>query len=149
MRAVVQRVKKASVSVDGSIVSEIEKGLLVFLGVGQDDNNDDLEYLVDKIIGLRIFEDDDEKMNLSLSDIDGQLLVVSQFTLYGDARKGRRPSFSASGSPEIGEKFYKSFIEKAKLKNVDTKEGVFGAHMEIDSINDGPVTILLDSKKNF
>ncbi len=149
MRAIVQRVQQASVNVDGKRVSEIKEGLLVFLGVGKDDSQTDLDYLLDKIINLRIFEDDNEKMNLSLWDINGELLVVSQFTLYGDVRKGRRPSFSESASPEVGEKLYKSFIEKAKLKKIKTQAGIFGAHMKIDLINDGPVTILLDSKKNF
>ena len=149
MRAVVQRVMEASITVDGKKISEINKGLLVFLGVGKEDSDPDLEYLVDKITGLRIFEDENEKMNLSLLDIEGELLVVSQFTLYGDARKGKRPSFSNSGSPEIGEKFYKLFIEKCKGKSIKTKEGIFGADMKIGLINDGPVTILLDSKRSF
>lgn len=149
MRAIVQRVQEASVNIDEKIVSEINQGLLVFLGIGKEDEEKDLEYLLDKIINLRIFEDDNEKMNLSISDIDGELLVVSQFTLYGDVRKGRRPSFSESAAPEIGEIFYKSFIEKAKLKKIKTQAGVFGAHMKIDLINDGPVTILLDSEKKF
>lgn len=149
MRAVVQRVKEASVTVDGKRISEIKSGLLVFLGVEKQDEEIDLEYLVDKVLGLRIFQDEDEKMNLSLLDIKGELLVVSQFTLYGDVRKGKRPSFSSAALPEIGERFYKQFIEKSKLMGVKTKEGIFGADMKVNLLNDGPVTILLDSKKGF
>ena len=149
MRAVVQRVKEASVTVDCKKVSEIKVGLLVFLGIGKEDTEIDLIYLVDKVLGLRIFQDEDEKMNLSLLDIKGELLVVSQFTLYGDVRKGKRPSFSSSASPDIGEKFYKQFIEKVKLRGVKTQEGIFGADMKVELLNDGPVTILLDSKKCF
>lgn len=149
MRAVVQRVKKGSVTVDGKIVSRIKAGILVFLGVGKEDTEADLKYLVNKILGLRIFEDEAEKMNLSLLDIEGELLVVSQFTLYGDVRKGKRPSFSEAAYPEIGEKFYRDFIYEAKAMGVKTKEGIFGADMEVDLLNDGPVTILVDSKKDF
>lgn len=149
MRAVVQRVKRASVSVDDKKISQIGKGILVFLGVGKEDDMVDLEYLVDKVLGLRIFEDENEKMNLSLVDIEGELLVISQFTIYGDVRKGRRPSFTGAGSPEIGEEFYKLFVEKAKQKGIKTQEGKFGANMQVDLLNDGPVTILLDSKKGF
>lgn len=149
MRAIVQRVNKASVTVDDKKVSEISKGLLVFLGIGKEDATSDLEYLVDKVLGLRIFEDHDKKMNFSLLDINGELLVVSQFTLYGDVRKGRRPSFSDSADQELGEKFYRLFIEKARSENILVKEGIFGADMKVSLLNDGPVTILLDSKKVF
>lgn len=149
MRAIVQRVKEASVTVDEKKVSEISGGLLVFLGVGKEDSESDLEYLLDKVLGLRIFEDADKKMNLSLLDTDRELLVVSQFTLYGDVRKGRRPSFSESAAPELGEKFYRLFIERAKDKNLVVKEGIFGADMKVSLLNNGPVTILLDSKKVF
>lgn len=149
MRAIVQRVKEASVTVDEKKVSEISRGLLVFLGVGKEDSKSDLEYLVDKVLGLRIFEDADKKMNRSLLDINGELLVVSQFTLYGDVRKGRRPSFSESAAPDLGEKLYRLFIERAKNKNIEVKEGIFGADMKVNLLNDGPVTILLDSKKVF
>lgn len=149
MRAVVQRVKRASVTVDEKRISEIKSGLLVFLGIGKEDDEIDLQYLVDKVLGLRVFQDEHEKMNLSLLDIKGELLVVSQFTLYGDVRKGKRPSFSSSASPEMGKKFYRQFIEKCKLRNVETKEGIFGADMKVNLLNDGPVTILLDSKKCF
>lgn len=149
MRAVVQRVSESKVKVEGNIVGEISKGLLVFLGVGEDDNNDDLEYMVEKILGLRIFGDEEDKMNLSLLDIRGEILVVSQFTLYGDVRKGRRPSFSTSASPEIAESLYNQFIEKCKERGIETKKGIFGANMEVSLKNQGPVTILIDSKKTF
>ena len=149
MRAVVQRVSEANVKVDGNIVGEIDKGLLVFLGVGEEDNNDDLEYMVGKILGLRIFEDDKGKMNLSLEDIQGELLIVSQFTLYGDVRKGRRPSFSTSADPKIAENMYEQFIKKCKEKGIKTEKGIFGADMEVRLTNQGPVTILIDSKKVF
>jgi D-tyrosyl-tRNA(Tyr) deacylase len=149
MRAVVQRVLDADVKVNGNIVGQINKGLLVFLGVGEDDDNTDLEYMVDKILGLRIFEDDNGKMNLSLMDTHGEILIVSQFTLYGDVRKGKRPSFSTSAHPKIAENMYNEFIEKCKEKGLKTEVGVFGAHMEVGLTNDGPVTILIDSKKTF
>ncbi|NLJ98769.1 MAG: D-tyrosyl-tRNA(Tyr) deacylase [Tissierellia bacterium] len=149
MRAVVQRVSEANVKVDGNIVGEIDKGLLVFLGVGEEDNNDDLEYMVGKILGLRIFEDENGKMNLSLEDIQGELLIVSQFTLYGDVRKGRRPSFSTSADPKIAENMYEQFIKKCKEKGIKTEKGIFGADMEVRLTNQGPVTILIDSKKVF
>lgn len=149
MRAVVQRVSESKVKVKGNIVGEINKGLLVFLGVGEDDNSGDLEYMVDKILGLRIFEDDQGKMNLSLLDIKGEILVVSQFTLYGDVRKGRRPSFSTSASPEIAENIYNEFIGKCKEKGIKTEKGIFGENMEVGLKNQGPVTILIDSKKIF
>jgi len=149
MRAVVQRVKKASVTVDENVVGKINKGLLVFLGVGQEDNPKDLEYMVNKIIGLRIFQDDKDKMNLSLENIDGEILIVSQFTLYVDVRKGRRPSFTKSASPDIGEKLYNEFIERVKSKGIKAEKGIFGADMDVDLVNDGPVTILLDSDRKF
>lgn len=149
MRAVVQRVRNASVTVDNSIVGRISKGLLVFLGVGEGDDESDLSYLIDKIIGLRIFQDDNDKMNLSLLDIEGELLVISQFTLYGDVRKGKRPSFTKSAHPEIGETLYKEFISRAKNSGLKVESGIFGAHMDVELLNDGPVTILLDSKKDF
>lgn len=149
MRAVVQRVDEAAVVVDGKTIGSINKGLLVLLGVGEEDNEKDLDYLVDKILGLRIFQDENDKMNLSLMDVKGELLVVSQFTLYGDARKGKRPSFSSASTPDIGNKYYKEFVKKARGFGVETQTGVFGAHMEVKLINNGPVTILLDSKKSF
>ncbi len=149
MRGVVQRVSSASVKVDGKIVGDINKGLLVFLGVGKEDSEKDLDYLVEKTLGLRIFEDENEKMNLSLTDIGGELLVISQFTLYGDARKGKRPSFTDSGDPKVGQEMYEKFIEKAGSFGIKVEKGIFGAHMEVSLVNDGPVTILLDSKKVF
>lgn len=149
MRAVVQRVSESNVIVEKNIVGEIGRGLLVFLGVGEDDGNDDLEYMVEKILNLRIFEDDKGKMNLSLLDINGDILIVSQFTLYGDVRKGRRPSFSTSAHPEIAEKIYDQFVEKCREKGVKTEKGIFGENMEVGLTNQGPVTILIDSKKTF
>jgi D-tyrosyl-tRNA(Tyr) deacylase len=149
MRAVVQRVKEAGVKVDNKIVGRISKGLLVFLGVGEEDSEIDLNYLVHKILGLRIFQDENDKMNLSVLDIDGEILVISQFTLYGDVRKGKRPSFIKSAHPEIGNRFYEEFITKINESGVKVESGKFGAHMDIDLINDGPVTILIDSNKDF
>jgi len=149
MRAVLQRVSHASVGVDGEIKGKIGKGLLVFLAVCDEDTEKDLIYLVDKITGLRIFEDEDEKMNLSLEDIKGEMLVISQFTLYGDCRKGKRPSFTSAGKPDYAEKMYEKFIECIKEKGIYTQSGVFGADMKVELLNDGPVTILLDSKKLF
>ncbi len=149
MRAVVQRVKHASVHVAGDEVSRIHKGHLVFLGVEEGDTQQDLEYLVEKIVKLRVFEDLEEKMNLSLLDVDGELLVVSQFTLCGDCRKGRRPSFSSAAAPDIAEELFEKFCTLASQMGLNVKKGVFGAHMDVELINDGPVTILLDSKKTF
>lgn len=126
MRAVVQRVARASVTVEEEIVGEISKGLLVLLGVGEEDEDKDLEYMVDKILGLRIFEDEKGKMNLSLLDIGGELLVVSQFTLYGDVRRGKRPSFTSSAHPEMAEKMYEEFIIKCKEKGIKTEKGILG-----------------------
>lgn len=149
MRAVVQRVKEASCTVDGKKVGEIDKGIVLFLGIGQGDEEKDLNYLVEKVLGLRIFSDDEGKMNLSLEDIEGEILIISQFTLYGDVRKGKRPSFTRSSSPELGEKYYNKFIEEVRNMGVKAETGVFGADMDIELINDGPVTILLDSEKIF
>lgn len=149
MRVVVQRVTEASVTVDNKVVGKIGNGLLVLLGVGEEDNDSDLEYLFEKIIGLRIFQDENDKMNLSLLDVKGQLLVISQFTLYGDVRKGKRPSFTKSAHPKIGERYYEEFIRKAEEKGIYTQRGIFGAHMDVQLVNNGPVTILLDSKKDF
>jgi len=149
MRAVIQRVTEAEVQVNKQIVGKINKGLLILLGVEKGDEKKDLKYMQDKICNLRIFEDENEKMNLSLKDIDGELLIVPQFTLYGDARKGRRPSFIKAESPEIAEEYYGKLIKNCKncIKNV--QGGSFGAGMKVHLINDGPVTILLDSKKIF
>ncbi|QIB26531.1 D-aminoacyl-tRNA deacylase [Caloranaerobacter azorensis] len=149
MRAVVQRVTKASVSIEGVVVGSINKGLLVLLGVGQDDNEKDLDYLCDKIANLRIFEDENGKMNKSLVDINGELLVVSQFTLYGDVRKGRRPNFMNAAEPKKAESMYLEFVNRTREKGIKVETGRFGEHMHVELINDGPVTILLDSKKIF
>lgn len=144
-----QRVSKASVTVDNKVVGEIGKGIVVLLGIGEDDNQKDLEYLVDKVLGLRIFQDEDDKMNLSLLDIEGELLVISQFTLYGDVRKGKRPSFTASAHPDIAEKIYLEFINKCINSGIKTEKGIFGANMEVNLVNNGPVTIMIDSEKTF
>lgn len=149
MRAVVQRVKKSQVVVNGTVVGSINKGILVLLGVGREDTEEDLKWLVDKVVNLRIFEDDEGKMNKSVKDVNGEILVVSQFTLYGDCRRGRRPSFTQAAPPEKGKLFYEKFIELLKEEKVKVENGVFGAKMEVHLINDGPVTILIDSKKIF
>ena len=149
MRAVVQRVTSSKVVVDGKIVGSINKGINVLIGISCDDNEEDLKYIRDKIINLRIFEDENFKMNKSLMDIGGEILVISQFTLYGDCRKGRRPSFSSAARPEVATKLYEEFIEKARKEGIVTKTGQFGAHMMVDLTNDGPVTILLESNRDF
>ena len=149
MRAVVQRVSSSKVTVDGEVTGEINKGLLVLLGVTHEDTSKDVDYIIDKVLNLRIFEDENEKMNLSLKDVGGELLVVSQFTLYGDCRKGRRPSFSSAARPEVATKLYEEFIEKARKEGIVTKTGQFGSHMMVDLTNDGPVTILLESNRDF
>ncbi len=149
MRLVVQRVKEARVKVRAEKISEIGEGLLVFLGVGREDSPADVEYLVDKVLNLRIFSDDQGKFNLSLLETGRTLLVVSQFTLWGDCRKGRRPSFSESAPPSVAEPLYDLFIEKAGAKGVPVAGGRFQEMMEVYLVNDGPVTLLLDSKKNF
>ena len=149
MRSVIQRVSYASVKVDGEIIGKIEKGLLILLGVCDEDTEKDLVYMVDKITGLRIFEDEEEKMNLSVEDIGGELLVVSQFTLFGDCRKGKRPSFSSAGNPDYANEMYEKFIKLLKEKNLKVESGRFGADMKVELLNDGPVTLLIDSKKIF
>ena len=149
MRAVIQRVSSAKVSVDGEVISSISKGLLVLLGVAEDDAETDARYLADKTAHLRIFEDDAEKMNLSVIDINGEILVVSQFTLYGDCRKGRRPSFTDAARPPKAGALYETYVSVLSDMGLNPKSGVFQAHMEVELINDGPVTILLDSKKTF
>ena len=149
MRAILQRVLNASVKVDGKTIGEIEKGLLVFLGVGEGDTEKDLKYIADKCIGLRIFSDEEDKMNLSLTDVGGQMLVISQFTLYGDCRKGRRPSFTSSMEPIKAKEMYESFIKYIEQSGVKTEHGEFGADMKVELINDGPVTLMLDSTKSF
>jgi len=142
-------VHRAKVFVNNEIVGSIERGLLVFLGVGKNDTQADVEWICDKIANLRVFEDNDGKMNLSVTQVRGEILVISQFTLYGDCRHGRRPSFSDAASPDLGQVFYRSFVEVMKSKIEKVSEGVFGAHMEIEALNDGPVTLLLDSERRF
>lgn len=149
MRAVIQRVKSASVTVEGKVVSEINKGLLVFLGVAQEDTPDAVDYMASKIANLRIFEDDEGLMNLSVLDVGGEALVVSQFTLYGDCRKGRRPSFIDAARPEKADPLYQAFMDEISRLGVPVKAGIFQAMMDVELINDGPVTILLDSDKLF
>ena len=149
MRAVIQRVSQAEVKVDNQIIGKINAGLLILLGVEKQDSDEDLRYLYDKITNLRIFEDKQGKMNLSIRDIQGQLLVVSQFTLYADCRKGRRPSFENAASPETARMYYENFVELAKEDGFKTETGQFQAHMSVMLYNDGPVTIMLDSKKIF
>ena len=149
MRACVQRVSQASVRVDNEVVGEIARGLLVLLGVSDDDSEQDARQLAHKICGLRVFEDDEQKMNRSLEDIRGALLVVSQFTLLGDCRKGRRPSFVKAAPPELAERLYDTFVAAVGVRGVRVETGRFRTHMDVASVNDGPVTLLLDSKKLF
>ena len=149
MRAVIQRVKAASVSIEGKIISSIDMGLLILVGFHRDDKISDSDYIINKSIGLRIFEDAKGLMNLSVSDIGGEILVVSQFTLYGDSRAGKRPSFSTSMPSDEAAGFYDSFIKRFKESFDSLKCGVFGADMDVELINSGPVTILLDSSKIF
>ncbi len=149
MRVVLQRVSRARVLVEGKIVGKIGKGILVLLGVADEDSEKDAVYLLEKTLNLRIFEDDADKMNLSLLDITGELLVVSQFTLYGDARKGRRPSFIKAAAPEKANRLYEFFIAEATKQIEKVATGRFQAMMDVELVNDGPVTILLDSDKLF
>ena len=149
MRAVVQRVKCASVSVGGEMAGAIGLGFMVLLGVSRHDSEKDAQYIADKICGLRVFNDEAGKFNLSLDDVKGSVLVVSQFTLYGDARAGRRPSFTEAAGADLGERLYELTIEKLRAKGLEVRSGVFGASMEVSLVNDGPVTILLDSSKAF
>jgi D-tyrosyl-tRNA(Tyr) deacylase len=149
MRAIVQRVSQASVVVDDKMVGEIATGVLILLGVGRQDQAADADYLADKILNLRIFPDEQGKMNLSLFDIKGEMLVISQFTLYGDARKGRRPSYIDAAEPQKAKELYEYFVEQVRGQNVGVETGIFQAMMQVKLINDGPVTILLDSQKNF
>jgi len=149
VRAVVQRVSQAKVTVDGEITGEIRKGIVVLLGIGQDDTEKDIQYLSDKIVNLRIFEDENGKMNISLLDIEGELLIVSQFTLYGDCRKGKRPSYDKAARPENAEALYDKFVEACRKYDIKVETGKFQAMMMVEIHNDGPVTLLLDSKKEF
>lgn len=149
MRAVVQRVSSSSVSVDGKITGKIARGLMVLVGVENGDTQKDAEYISSKVAGLRIFEDENDKMNLSVKDVGGEILAVSQFTLLGDVRKGKRPSFTQAARPEEAKALYRKFIELMEAEGLHVEEGVFQADMMLDIRNDGPVTILLDSNKKF
>ncbi|RKU36063.1 D-tyrosyl-tRNA(Tyr) deacylase [Candidatus Poribacteria bacterium] len=149
MRAVIQRVKAASVKVEGKLVSEIGAGVLIFLGVAHEDSETEIAYIANKVANLRIFEDEEGKMNRSLLDTGGAALVVSQFTLYGDCRKGRRPSFIKAARPELANALYEQFITALEQQGIPTQGGTFQAMMDVALINDGPVTILLDSDKVF
>ena len=149
MRAVVQRVSRAGVTVDGNTVGSIGAGLLVLLGVAETDQTPAADYLAEKVLGLRIFEDSAGKMNLSLRETGGALLVVSQFTLYGDVRRGRRPSFDDAARPEKAEQLYQHFVQRVRNEGVRCETGRFQAMMQVELVNDGPVTILLDSEKTF
>ena len=149
MRAVVQRVTRAKVTVADEVTGEIEKGLVVLLGVARDDTRADVDYMAAKIAALRIFDDDDDKMNLSVRDVSGALLVVSQFTLYGDVRRGLRPSWVDAAAPEVAEALYEFFIAESRKVLGKVECGRFGAMMQVELVNDGPVTILLDSRKAF
>ncbi|NLP25752.1 MAG: D-tyrosyl-tRNA(Tyr) deacylase [Clostridiales bacterium] len=144
MKIVLQRVQKASVTVDNEIVGKIDKGYLVLLGVGQDDTKEDIPFLVRKMINLRIFSDENDKINLSLKDVNGSVLIVSQFTLYADCRKGNRPNFIMAGNPKLAEELYELFIEECKKYTPIVKKGVFGADMKVELINDGPFTVILE-----
>jgi D-tyrosyl-tRNA(Tyr) deacylase len=149
MRAVVQRATRARVTVDAQVVGEIGKGLVVLLGVARDDTKLDAAYLVEKITALRIFEDDEGKMNLSVKEVNGGVIVVSQFTLYGDVRRGLRPSWIEAASPEVAEPLYEFFVRQMRAAVDEVATGSFRARMQVELVNDGPVTILLDSKKLF
>ncbi|MCH8830734.1 MAG: D-tyrosyl-tRNA(Tyr) deacylase [Planctomycetes bacterium] len=149
MRAVIQRVARASVTVDNELVGEIQQGMLVLLGVAVDDGQDDVIALAEKVAGLRIFEDDEGKMNLNLKQTGGKILLVSQFTLMGDCRKGRRPSFIAAAKPEIAAALYGSFAVELKGWGIEVQTGRFREQMQVELVNDGPVTLLLDSRKQF
>ena len=149
MRAVVQRVSRASVNVGDEVAGEIGQGLLLLLGVGEDDTEADADYLAAKVAGLRIFEDDAGKMNLCVTDVAGAILAVSQFTLFGDVRRGKRPSFDAAARPERARELYQYFVERIRQNGLRCETGRFQAMMQVELVNEGPVTILLDSKKTF
>lgn len=147
MRAVVQRATKGSVEIEGKVVGSIGKGLVVLLGVSENDTMEDVNYTAEKVLNLRVFDDEEGKMNYSLLDVKGELLVVSQFTLYGDCRKGRRPNYMAAAKPEKADELYNEFVKMCKVQQVKTETGVFQADMQVNIINDGPVTIIIDSEK--
>lgn len=146
MRVVLQRVKQASVTVDGEVVGKINKGVMLLVGITHDDTLEDVAYLADKVVNLRIFEDESEKMNDSLLDVGGQVLSVSQFTLYGDCRKGRRPNFMAAAKPDVANELYEAFNQQLRDKGVIVETGMFGEMMDVSLINDGPVTLIVESK---
>ena len=149
MRAVIQRVEKASVSVEGEIRGQVGAGFLVLIGVEEGDGDADFKYIADKVPNLRVFEDDQGKMNRSLLDVGGEVLAVSQFTLLGDARGGRRPSFIAAARPDTADPMYERLVAEWRARGIRVETGVFGAHMKVSLVNDGPVTILLDSRRRF
>lgn len=149
MRITLQRVKEARVEVDGEVTGQIGEGILVLLGVGKEDEEHDVDYLIDKVVNLRIFENEEGKMNDSVIDTGGEILVVSQFTLFGDCRKGRRPSYDSAAPPQLAEKLYELFVEKIRLRGIKAETGKFRAMMDVHLNNWGPVTINLDSKKLF
>ncbi len=147
MKCVIQRVKNASVTIEGRVKGKIEKGILVLLGVCDADTDADIKWMADKIIGLRIFSDENDKMNLSLSDVNGGLLIVSQFTLFGDCKKGRRPDFTSAGKPDFAREMYNKFTEYCRTRTDVVETGEFGADMQVSLLNDGPVTLILNSKE--
>ena len=149
MRFVIQRVERAKVTVEGKVSGEIGNGYVVLVGLLPTDDDKVMDYMLDKLVNLRIYEDENDKLNLSLKDIGGEILIVPNFTLYGDARKGRRPSYAKAAPPDEAEKLFDRFVEKAKETGLNVQTGMFRTHMKVELVNDGPVTILLDSEKNF
>lgn len=149
MRTVIQRVSRAQVKIDEKVTGAIDRGLVVFVGISADDKTKDLQWLAEKIVHLRIFEDDAGKMNRSITDIKGEMLIISQFTLYGDCRKGRRPGFSSAAPPLVAEPCYQQFVQEVRDKGIQVATGTFQADMQVELVNDGPVTLLLDSEKKF
>ena len=147
MRVVIQRVKNASVEIDGNVNGKINTGFLVLLGIASTDTKQDVDYLVKKVVNLRVFSDENDKMNLSLKDVNGELLVISQFTLYGNCREGSRPSFIEAAKPDVAIPLYEYFVEECKKQISVVETGVFGADMKVSLLNDGPVTIIIESKK--
>lgn len=148
MRVVLQRVKEASVTVDQEVIGQIKQGFLLLVGVTHEDTIDQVNWLADKIAGLRVFEDEEERMNRSLQDVDGQILSVSQFTLYGDVKKGRRPAFTEAAKPDLANKLYEAFNERLRAQGLTVETGQFGAMMDIALVNDGPVTLILEKEAN-
>lgn len=149
MRFVIQRVERAKVTVEGKVSGEIGNGYVVLVGLLPTDDDKVMDYMLDKLVNLRIYEDENDKLNLSLKDIGGEILIVPNFTLYGDARKGRRPSYAKAAPPDEAEKLFDRFVEKAKETGLNVQTGIFRTHMKVELVNDGPVTILLDSDRNF